>query len=112
MKKHCLYWSSCELRTESGAEKKYPNDLTLLPADSVCEKWSQAKNGVSKTKLAFKQLTECLDAGLVQEWTEQEHVAMEQCGDHPKIYEVALKKCKKCFDLLQLWITHFYQYQH
>jgi len=90
----------------------HPIVLTLLPADSVSEKWSRAKNGVSKTKLAFKQLTKCLDAGLVQEWTKQECVAMEQCGDHLKIYEVALNKCRKCFDLLQLWITHFYQYQH
>jgi len=67
--------------------------LTLWPVDLLCEKWSRAKNGVSETKPAFEQLTECLDAGLVQEWTEQERVAMEQRGDHLKIYEVASKKC-------------------
>jgi hypothetical protein len=87
-----------------------PIALTLLPADSVCTKWSQAKNGVSKTKPAFEQLTKCLDAGLVQEWTEQECIAMEKHGDHLKIYEVASKKCRKCFDLLLLWITHFDQH--
>jgi hypothetical protein len=88
----------------------YAIALTLLPADSLCEKLSRAKNGVSETKPAFEQLTKCLDAGLVQEWTEEERVAMEQCGDHLKIYEVASKKCRKCFNLLWLWITHFYQY--
>jgi len=50
--------------------------------------------GVSETKPAFEQLTECLDAALVQDWTEQEHVAMEQRGDHLKIYEVVSTKCK------------------
>jgi hypothetical protein len=68
--------------------------LTLWPVDSLCEKWSRAKDGVSETKPAFEQLTECLDAGLVQEWTEQERVAMEQRGDHLKIYEVASRKCR------------------
>jgi hypothetical protein len=38
-------------------------------------------------------LTECLDAALVQEWTKQERIAMEQRGDHLKIYEVASEKC-------------------
>ena len=84
-----------------------PIVLTLVPADSVCEKWSRARNGVSETKPAFEQLTECLDAGLVQEWTEQERVAMEQRGDHLKIYDVASQKCRKCFDLVRLWIAHF-----
>jgi hypothetical protein len=50
--------------------------------------------GVSEMKLAFEQLTKCLDASLVRGWTEQERVAMEQCGDHLKIYEVVAKKCK------------------
>ena len=64
----------------------------LLPANSLCGKWTQTKDGVAKTKPAFEQLTECLDASLVQEWTEQECVAMEQRGDHLKIYQVASAK--------------------
>src|SRR5258708_32300061 len=72
--------------------------LTLPLADSLCAKRSRATKGVSETKPAFEQLTECLDASLVREWTEQERVAMEQRGDHLKIYEVVAKKCKRCLN--------------
>ncbi|KIM74284.1 hypothetical protein PILCRDRAFT_14546 [Piloderma croceum F 1598] len=61
-------------------------------SDSLCTKRSQAMKGVSEMKPAFEQLTKCLDASLVRGWTEQERVAMEQCGDHLKIYEVVAKK--------------------
>jgi len=69
--------------------------LTLFLADSLCAKRSRATKGVSETKPAFEQLTECLDASLVRDWTEQERVAMEQRGDHLKIYEVVSTKCKQ-----------------
>ena len=68
--------------------------LTLFLADSLCTKRSQATKGVSETKPAFEQLTECLDAALVRDWTEQERVAMEKRGDYLKIYEVVSTKCK------------------
>jgi hypothetical protein len=68
--------------------------LTLFLADSLCAKRSRATKGVSETKPAFEQLTECLDASLVRDWTEQERVAMEQRGDHLKIYEVVSTKCR------------------
>src|ERR1700683_5089186 len=65
----------------------------MLPlAESLCGKWTRAMDGVSETKPAFEQLTNCLDVSLVQEWTEQECVAMEQRGDHLKIYQVASAK--------------------
>jgi len=51
-----------------------------------------SEGGVSETKPAIEQLTECLDASLVQEWTEQERVAMEQRGDLLKIYHIASEK--------------------
>jgi hypothetical protein len=54
--------------------------------------------GVSETKPAFEQLTECLDAALVRDWTEQERVAMEKRGDYLKIYEVVSTKCKRCLN--------------
>ena len=69
-------------------------ELTLFLADSLCVKWSRATKGVSETKPAFEQLTECLDASLVRDWIEQERVAMEQRGDHLKIYEVVSTKCR------------------
>jgi hypothetical protein len=71
--------------------------LTLLPADSLCKKWSRAKQGLSETMPAFEQLTECLEPSLVQEWTAQERVAMENRGDHLKIYEATLDKCRIAF---------------
>src|SRR5882762_9133356 len=58
--------------------------LTLHLADSLCTKWTRAKKGVSKTKPAFEQLSNCLEVSLIQEWTEQECVAMEERGDHLK----------------------------
>jgi hypothetical protein len=66
--------------------------LTLRTANSLCGKWSRAKEGVSETKPAFEQLTECLEASLVREWTAQERVAMEKRGEHLRIYEVTLER--------------------
>ena len=62
--------------------------ITYLPADALCEKWCRAKKGISDMGPAFEQLSDSLDATLVQEWTAQECVAMEKCGDHLKIYQV------------------------
>ena len=36
---------------------------------------------------------DCLDLSLVQEWSAQEHIAMEEHGKHLKIYEVKSEKC-------------------
>jgi len=44
-------------------------------------------------QLAFEQLSDSLDASLIQEWTEQERVAMEKRGEHLRIYDVKSKKC-------------------
>ena len=46
-------------------------------------------------KPAFDQLSECLDQSLVNEQTALECAAMELCGDHLKIYEVTLDKCRR-----------------
>ena len=39
-------------------------------------------------KLAFDQLTQRIEASSIEEWTAQEHVAMEQHGEQLKIYDV------------------------
>ena len=39
-------------------------------------------------KLAFDQLTQRLEASSIEEWTTQEHIAMEQRGELLKIYDV------------------------
>ena len=74
-------------------------ELTSCTDDSLCKKWSRAKGGLSETRPAFEQLTDCLEAELVQEWTAQERVAMQQHGDHLKIYEVASEKCMRSIEL-------------
>ncbi len=56
----------------------YQIELTLRLADSLCTKWTRAKKGVSETKLAFEQLSDCLEVSLIEEWTGQERVAMEE----------------------------------
>ncbi|KAI0244966.1 hypothetical protein BJV78DRAFT_1289900 [Lactifluus subvellereus] len=73
--------------------------LTPPQADSLCGKWSRAKQGLAETKPAFEQLTECLEPSLVQEWTAQERVAMENRGDHLKIYEVTSEKLPMLADI-------------
>jgi hypothetical protein len=49
--------------------------------------------GVSETKTAFEQLSDCLEATLIEEWTGQERVAMEERGDNLKIYVVRSERC-------------------
>src|SRR5258708_17703535 len=69
--------------------------LTLRIADSLCIKWTRAKKGVSETKPAFEQLSDSLEASLIEEWTGLERVAMEERGDHLKIYVVRSDKCAR-----------------
>jgi hypothetical protein len=68
--------------------------LTSFTADSLCGKWTRAKQGVFDTKPAFEQLTDCLDPTWIQEWTRQERVAMENRGEDLKVYDVASEKCR------------------
>ena len=55
------------------------------------------KQGFAETKLVFDGLTAHLDMPLVQEWTAQKCMVMEQCGDSLKIYKVASGKGMKMF---------------
>jgi hypothetical protein len=71
---------------------------TVFPADSLCGKWSRAKAGLSESGPAFKQLSEALDASVVQEWTAQERIAMEKRGEHLNIYQVRMDKRKEFID--------------
>ncbi|KIM77211.1 hypothetical protein PILCRDRAFT_12213 [Piloderma croceum F 1598] len=45
-------------------------------ADSLCGKWKKAQEGFSTTKLAFEQLIDSLEPVMIDEWTNQERVAM------------------------------------
>jgi len=58
----------------------------------LCGKWKRAQEGVSTTKPAFEQLTDSLDPALIEEWTNQEHVAMEKRGDYLNIFTVSSNK--------------------
>ena len=52
----------------------------------------RARNGVADTQPAFEQLSDRLDLSLVEEWTRQERVAMEERGDALHIYDVKSNK--------------------
>jgi len=55
----------------------------------MCRKMKQHRRGASTTEAAFEQLTDSLDSALMR-MTNQERVAMEQRGDHPKHFTVSL----------------------
>ena len=76
----------------------YHAELKRFPANSLCGKWSRAKEGLSDTGPTFEQLSDSLDASLIQEWTAQERVAMEKRGEHLNIYQVRLDKCRRFID--------------
>ena len=59
----------------------------------MSRKWILAKKGINDTQSVFEQLTDCIDPSSVKEWTAQERIAMEQRGEHLKIYEVKSEKC-------------------
>ena len=80
--------------------------LTSCQAESLCRKWNWAREGLSETKAAFDQLTAYLEPSLVAEWTAQEWIAMETCGDALRIYEVTSEKCKRCIALLLRFCWH------
>jgi hypothetical protein len=82
IRKHLFYMYQC-------------NRLKQSAADSLCEKWTQATKGLSEMRPIFEQLSNSLDASLVQEWTAQECVAMEERGDRLNIYQVKLRKRRR-----------------
>ena len=77
----------------------YDNKPTLilkyLQVNSLCKKWTLAQAGVLETKQVFKQLSRSIDEQSLREWSRQECVAMEQRGNHLKIYEIAAEKRKQ-----------------
>ena len=79
-------------------------EMTILLVDTLSHKWSHAQEGVSETMEAFTQLTTSIEASLVQEWTTAEKVAMEQCGDALKFFEVQVDKCR--------WLDMQFEIQH
>ena len=82
----------------------------MKPADSLSRKWAKAKEGVHDTKLAFDQLTKRLEASSIEEWTAQEHVAMEQRGERLKIYDVVSNNGTGINFYIVVYRTHAMQY--
>ena len=82
----------------------------MKPADSLSRKWAKAKKGVHDTKLAFDQLTQRLEASSIEEWTAQEHVAMEQRGERLKIYDIVLNNGTGINFYIVVYRTHAMQY--
>ena len=77
---------------ESLTSEKYAMNSQFLSNHDQCVKWKRAQEGVSTTEAAFEQLTDSLDPALIDEWTNQERVAMEKRGDHLNIFTVSLDK--------------------
>ena len=63
-------------------------------------------------KLAFDQLTQRLEASSIEEWTAQEHVAMEQHGERLKIYDVVSNNGTGINFYIFVYCTHAMQYAH
>ena len=81
--------------------------------DSLCGKLIQAKKGVAETKLAFDQLTQCLEASLIDEWTSQEQIAINQRGDQLNIYNVISDNGERIlYFYFDVYITNVIQYIH
>ena len=71
------------------------------------------KKGVAETKLAFDQLTQHLEASLIDEWTSQEQIAINQCGDRLNIYNVISDNGKRIlYSYFDVYITNVIQYIH
>jgi hypothetical protein len=66
--------------------------LIVLLANTIATKWKHAKDRVKETRSANQELTECLDKVWIREWTRQEQVAIQNCGEALKIYVVASEK--------------------
>ena len=83
-------------------------EMTISLADTLSCKWSHAQEGVSETMEAFTQLTTSIETSSVQEWAAVKKVAMEQCGNALKIFEVQVDKCR-WLDM-QFEIGHTYKH--
>ena len=83
--------------------------LTVLSADTIATKWDRADKAITEAQASYEELTERLDRSWIDEWTEQEKVAMQNRGDALKIYVVSSEKgwpLLICLNTLQLtWIS-------
>jgi len=59
-------------------------------ADSLATKWARAEAGIQETGDSYRQLTDRLDTAWIDDWTNQETIAMRNRGDDLRIYQVAL----------------------
>ena len=91
------------IRMSMGYSHDYQESLlTLYLADTLVEKWNRALAGSAETGAAYHELTDCLDQTWIDEWTQQEEIAMRNRGDDLRIYEVA---CEKGILLKYIWYT-------
>lgn len=61
-------------------------------ADTIATKWDRADKGFAETKASYEELTGRLEQSWIEQWTEQERVAMQNRGDALKIYVVSSDK--------------------
>jgi hypothetical protein len=61
-------------------------------ADTIATKWDRTDKGIAEMKASYKELTGRLEQSWIEQWTEQERVAMQNRGDALKIYVVSSDK--------------------
>lgn len=67
-------------------------ELIVSLANTIATKWDRADKGIMETKASYEELTERLEPSWIEDWTEQERVAMQNRGDALKIYVVSSDK--------------------
>ena len=66
----------------------------FILVSTLLTKYKRSQNGLDSTQPAFDQLTKsCLDQNLpVQTWRSAEHLAMEERGNHLRIFDISHNK--------------------
>ena len=66
----------------------------FILVSTLLTKYKRSQNGLDSTQPAFDQLTKsCLDRNLpVQTWRSAEHLAMEERGNHLRIFDISHNK--------------------
>jgi hypothetical protein len=66
-------------------------------AQALVKKWEKAVVGYAETKMALKELTARLDEKWVTRWQTAEAIAVQERGEHLRIYDVQVENGTKLF---------------
>ena len=77
----------------------------MKKAQAIVKKWGKASAGYMETKIALQELTARLDAKWIAQWEAAEAIAIEERGEHLRIYDVQIEN-GECFQYLKYQITN------